>query len=286
MTFATVFPVSTHNYQLRYWMAQAGIDPDRDVRLVVVPPPQMVANLEAGNIDGYCVGEPWNGRAVAAGLGKVVITSHEIWNNGPEKVLGVNLEWAEKNANTHKALIRALVETARWMDEPANRLEVATLISGPAFLNTPVDIVKMSMLGTFQYALDEPPHPLPDFNVFYRYAATFPWKSHAAWLISQMARWGQINRPADAMQTASTIYRPDIYRDAVKPLGIPVPTIDAKTEGAHAHPWLLTAATGPIEMGPDRFFDGRTFDPRAAHDYLGNFAIARSIEAARPANSI
>ncbi|MEQ9528237.1 MAG: CmpA/NrtA family ABC transporter substrate-binding protein, partial [Parvibaculaceae bacterium] len=140
MTFAMVFPVSTHNYEIRYWMADAGIDPDKDVRLIVIPPPQMVANLRAQNIVGYCVGEPWNERAVIAGMGKTLITNHEIWNNNPEKVVGVNLDWAEKNPNTHMAMIRALVEAAQWMDKPENRLEVVEIISRKSYVNAPVDV--------------------------------------------------------------------------------------------------------------------------------------------------
>ncbi|MBO6906282.1 MAG: ABC transporter substrate-binding protein, partial [Parvibaculum sp.] len=202
MTFAMVFPVSTHNYEIRYWMADAGIDPDKDVRLIVIPPPQMVANLRARNIVGYCVGEPWNERAVIAGMGKTLVTNYEIWNNNPEKVVGVNLDWAEKNPNTHMAMIRALVEAAQWMDKPENRLEIVEIISRKSYVNAPVDVVKMSMTGTFRYAMDEEPRPLPDFNVFYRYAATFPWQSHAMWFISQMIRWGQIEKPIDIAKTA------------------------------------------------------------------------------------
>ncbi|MHB1241049.1 MAG: CmpA/NrtA family ABC transporter substrate-binding protein, partial [Gammaproteobacteria bacterium] len=229
MTFAQVFPVSTHNYQLRYWMAAAGIDPDNDVRLIVIPPPQMVANLRAGNIVGYCVGEPWNERAVKAGLGRALITSYELWNNNPEKVFGVNLEWAEKNPNTHKAAIMAMLEAARWMDRPENRMEVVEIISRRSYVHAPVDVVKMSMTGTFQYAQDEKPRPLPDFNVFYRYAATFPWHSHAQWFISQMIRWGQITQPVDIRKLSQEVYRLDLYREAAKELGIAYPTIDAKT---------------------------------------------------------
>ena len=273
MTFAMVFPVSTHNYELRYWMADAGIDPDNDIRLIVIPPPQMVANLQAKNIVGYCVGEPWNERAVIAGIGKVLITNYEIWNNNPEKVVGVNLDWAEKNPNTHMAMIRALVEAAQWMDNPENRLEVVDIISRKSYVNAPVDVVKMSMTGTFRYSMDEEPRPLPDFNVFYRYAATFPWKSHAAWFISQMIRWGQIDTPIDVLKTAGEVYRPDIYREAVKSIGIPVPAIDWKTEGEHAGPWTLTDATAPIEMGPDRFFNGAVFDPSQVLSYIDGFKV-------------
>ena len=160
-------------------------------------------------------------------------------------MVGVNLDWAEKNPETHKAMIRALVEAAQWMDKPENRLEVVEIISRKSYVNAPVDVVKMSMTGPFRYAIDEDPRPLPDFNVFYRYAATFPWKSHAAWFISQMIRWGQIEEPVDIRKTAGDVYRPDIYRDAVKDLGIPVPTIDWKTEGTHKESWTLTDATGP-----------------------------------------
>lgn len=273
MTFAVVFPVSTHNYEIRYWMADAGIDPDKDIRLIVIPPPQMVANMSAKNIVGYCVGEPWNERAVIAGIGKTLITNHEIWNNNPEKVVGVNLEWAEKNPNTHKAMIRALVEAAQWMDKPENRLEVVEIISRKSYVNAPVDVVKMSMTGTFRYSMDEEPRPLPDFNVFYRYAATFPWRSHAAWFISQMIRWGQIETPIDIAKTASDVYRPDIYREAVKELGIPVPTVDWKTEGQHDAGWTLTEATQPIEMGSDRFFNGDIFDPADIPAYIDSFAV-------------
>ncbi|BAU49454.1 nitrate ABC transporter [Sulfurifustis variabilis] len=273
MTFAVVFPVSTHNYELRYWMASAGIDPDNDVRLIVIPPPQMVANLSARNIVGYCVGEPWNERAVTAGLGRTIITNYEIWNNNPEKVFGVNLEWAEKHPNTHRAAIRALLEAAQWMDQPENRMEVVKIISQKSYVNAPEEVVKMSMTGTYQYGKNEAPRPLPDFNVFYRYAATFPWRSHAEWFIGQMIRWGQIEQPLDIRKTAAAVYRPDIYRDAAKALGIPVPTVDRKTEGTHAGPWTLTQATQPIAMGPDRFFDGMTFDPARPLAYLKSFEV-------------
>lgn len=273
MTFAVVFPVSTHNYELRYWMADAGIDPDNDIRLIVIPPPQMVANLQAKNIVGYCVGEPWNERAVIAGIGKVLITNYEIWNNNPEKVVGVNLDWAEKNPNTHMAMIRALVEAAQWMDKPENRVEVVEIISQKSYVNAPVDVVKMSMTGTFRYSMEEEPRPMPDFNVFYRYGATFPWRSHAVWFISQMIRWGQIDKPIDVLKTAGEVYRPDIYREAVKGMGVPVPSIDWKTEGENAAPWMLTDATSPIGMGPDRFFNGDVFDPSQVLSYIGGFKV-------------
>jgi nitrate/nitrite transport system substrate-binding protein len=273
LTFAMVFPVSTHNYQLRYWMASAGIDPDNDVRLIVIPPPQMVANLNAKNIAGYCVGEPWNERAVTMGIGKVLITSYEIWNNNPEKVFAVTQEWADKNPNTHKALLMAMIEASQWMDKPENRMEVVKIISDKSYVNAPIDVVKMSMTGTFQYQKDEKAKPLADFNVFNRYAATFPWRSHAEWFISQMIRWGQIEKPLNIKATAESIYRPDLYREAAKALGIAYPTIDSKTEGANSKIWTLNDATSPIQMGSDLFFDGKTFDPKKIVEYISNFDV-------------
>ncbi len=273
LTFAMVFPVSTHNYQLRYWMASAGIDPDNDVRMIVIPPPQMVSNLNAKNIAGYCVGEPWNERAVTMGIGKVLITSYEIWNNNPEKVFGVMQEWANKNPNTHKALLMAMIEASQWMDKPENRMEVVKIISDKSYVNAPIDVVKMSMTGTFQYQKDEKAKPLADFNVFNRYAATFPWRSHAEWFISQMIRWGQIEKPLNIKATAESIYRPDLYREAAKALGVAYPTIDYKSEGTNSKLWTLNDATSPIEMGSDMFFDGKTFDPKKIVEYIGNFEV-------------
>ena len=273
LTFASVFPVSTHNYELRYWMAAAGIDPDNDVRLIVIPPPQMVANLRSRNMDGYCVGEPWNMRAVDMGIGKVIITNYEIWNNNPEKVLGVTREWAEKHPNTHRAMIRALIEANRWMDRPENREEVVRIISQRAYVNAPESVVGMSMTGTLQFTPDEEPRPFPDFNVFYHYAATFPWRSHAAWFITQMIRWGQLDRPVDIHKVAESVYRPDLYREAAEDLGIDYPTIDYKPEGVHESNWTLEDATAPIAMGPDLFLDGKTFDPENLMAYLEGFRV-------------
>lgn len=273
LTFAMVFPVSTHNYQVRYWLASAGIDPDRDVHLTVIPPVHMAANLEAGVIDGFCVGEPWNSYAVEKGFGRTLVTSYEIWNNCPEKVLGVNRDWAEKYPATHMALIISMLDAARWIDNPANREEVTEILSRPEYINVPVDILRMSMTGTFRYAIDEAPCSIPDFNVFYRYAANFPWLSHAQWFISQMIRWGQITTPVNSYEAAREIYRVDIYRQACEFLSIPVPEADSKIEGAHDLPWQLHTERGDITMGSDRFIDGKLFDPANLQQYLDSFSI-------------
>ena len=274
MTFAMVFPVSTHNYELRYWLASAGIHPDNDIRLIVIPPPQMVANLQSKNIVGYCVGEPWNQRAVELGIGHALITDYEIWNNNPEKVFGVNKEWADANPNTHKAVVKALIEAAAWCDVPGNRKEVVNIISAKSYVNAPTDVVDNSMTGTWRYNKTEAPQPMADFNVFSRYAANFPWLSHAAWYLTQMIRWGQIEQAIDIKKTAAAVYRPDLYRQAAKELGFAAPTVDWKSEGTNKAPWTLKQATSPIAMGPDVFFDGMKYDPNKLMDYLKGFPVA------------
>lgn len=273
MTFAMVFPVSTHNYEIRYWMASAGIDPDNDVRLIVIPPPQMVANLKSNNIVGYCVGEPWNQRAVEMGIGKSIITNYEIWNNNPEKVFGVTKEWADKNPGTHKATVKALIEAAAWMDEPGNRKEVVKIISAKSYVNAPISVVDNSMTGTWTYSKKEGAISMPDFNVFHRYAANFPWYSDAVWFLTQMVRWGQIDTAIDLKKVAESVYLPDLYREAAKEVGVDAPTINYKMEGLHSKAWTLKEATKPIAMGPDMFFDGIKFDPNKPVEYLKQFPM-------------
>ncbi|MBI1776442.1 MAG: ABC transporter substrate-binding protein [Proteobacteria bacterium] len=259
--FAVTFPYASHNYLLRYWLAAAGIDPDRDIRLSVVPPPMMVAHLMARRIDGFCVGEPWNRRAVELGIGRIALTSYEIWNNHPEKVLGVSAGWAERHPDTHQALISALAEAQCWADDPGNRWEVARILTSGRYVDLPEDIVALSLTGGLCRAQNEPPEAVPDFHVFHRNAAGFPWLSHAEWTLTQMRRWGQLDPAVDIAATAAAVYRPDLYRGVAAGLGLNCPKADRKREGEHARPWALEGAAGPLAMGPDEFVDGRVFDP-------------------------
>ena len=262
LTFATVYPTSNHTYLLRYWLAAAGIDPDRDVRLVVVPPPQMVQRLSQGDIYGYCVGEPWNTLAVHEGIGCIVAAGHDVWNNAPEKVLAVSAAWAQRYPATHTALICALVEAARWLDEsPENRLQAARLLASEAYLNLPVEVIAASLTGQLTIDQRQTPRELADFHVFYRYAANFPWRSHALWMLSQMVRWGQLPADTDLLAAAHAVYRPDIYRLAVARLGVPLPAVDMKAEGGHRAGWKLGEGAGAVALGADRFIDGAVFDP-------------------------
>lgn len=275
LTFAMVFPESSHNYLLRYWMASAGIDPDEDVRLIVVPPPQMVSHLEQGLISGFCVGEPWNAHAVKHGMGHTLITSYDVWNNHPEKVFGVTRAWARQYPNTLQAVVMALLEACAWLDEENHRMEVCELLSQPCYVGCPEEELRMSMTGTFQFDPDAEPQSRPDFNVFHRYAANYPWRSHALWTLSQMMRWGQIEEVVDLTRIAAEVYQPDLYRKAAMALGYPVIEMEHKHEGEHSAPWVMNDGNHEIPMGADAFMDGRRFNPRDVMGYLNGFSINR-----------
>lgn len=273
LVFATVFPFSPHAYELRHWLAAGGVDPDRDLSLIVVPPPRMAESLRAGTVDGYCVGEPWNGRAVMAGLGRIVATSREIWAGRIEKVLGVTEAWAGRHPNAHRALIRALVEAARWIEGEGNAEEAARLLSSPRYVDAPLGLVRAAIEGSVRRAPAEAPERVPDFCVFHRHAANFPWRSQAVWYLTQMLRWGQADRPFDPRAVAAEAFRPDLYREAAGDLGIPCPATDSKPEGVHAGPWTLEDGGPPLAMGPDLFLDGRRFDPEDPIAYLRELPI-------------
>ncbi|MFT7176738.1 MAG: nitrate/nitrite transport system substrate-binding protein [Halioglobus sp.] len=231
-----VFPVSTHNYELRYWLAAGDIHPgfyaphkgdtsgtiDAQALLSVTPPPQMPSTLEAGTIHGYCVGEPWNQQAVFKGIGVPVITDYEIWKNNPEKVFGITKEFAEKYPNTTVRVVKALLRAARWLDENdnANRPAAVKILSESKYVGADYDVIANSMTGTFEYEKGDK-RDVPDFNVFFRYFATYPYYSDAVWYLTQMRRWGQISEPkSDAwyFELAKSVYRPDIYMTAAKEL--------------------------------------------------------------------
>lgn len=257
ITFATVFNFSSHQIQLRYWLASAGIDPDRDVQLVIVPPPQMTDRLAAGEIDGFCVGDPWNSLAVLRGVGRILISGYEIWNNRIEKVIGTNRDWVERNPLTHKQMVMALIEAAEWLDRPENRLEGVEIMAKPDYIGPEAaEAIRLSMLGVVRYGLDAAPEHMPDFFVFNRYSANFPWRSQAEWYLTEMRRWKLIDPATDVAAVADAVYRTDLYREAAAALDKPFPLIDRKPEGLHAGPWTLAQASAPIPMGADLFFDG------------------------------
>ena len=273
LKFAMVYPYSSHNYEIRYWMASAGIDPVKDIQLSVIPPQYMVRNLREGLIDGYCVGGPWNSYAVSEDVGKILITGYEIWNNSPEKVLGVTQEWAEKYPNTHLALIKSLLEAAAWIDDSENRIEVVDVLAMDKYIGISKEVIKMSMSENFQYQSDGQSISIPDFNVFHRYQANFPWYSHAAWIITQMYRWGQLDEAINIKQVVESIYRPDIYTKAATELGIRFPSVNYKTEGQHHSSWSMDDNGVEFKMGADVFLDNNVFDPEKIIDYLTGFEV-------------
>jgi len=254
LEFGMVFPVSTHNYEIRYWMAMSGIDPDADTTLKVVPPPQMVANLQAGNIDGYCVGEPWNERAVMANLGSSLVTNYDIWNNKPEKVLMSTKSFADKNPETTQAVMQSIIEAQKWLDASwDNRKEASAILSKKEYVNAPKDIIDNSMTGTFQFLKGKPSEPNPMFNVFANNYAAYPFYSHGMWYLTQMIRWGQINKAIDMKKTVEAVYRPDLFAKAAKSVGYSLPASPWKIDGKDQY---------------NKFIDGKVFDPNHAVDYI------------------
>jgi nitrate/nitrite transport system substrate-binding protein len=278
-----VFPVSTHNYELRYWLAAGGIKPgyyapekgdiagtiDADALLSVTPPPQMPATLEAGTIYGYCVGEPWNQQAVFKGIGVPVITDYEIWKDNPEKVFGLTKEFTEKYPNTTIRIVKALIRAGKWLDENnnANRAEAVKILSKPNYVGADYDVIANSMTGTFEYEKGDK-RSVPDFNVFFRYNATYPYYSDAVWYLTQMRRWGQIAEYKTDdwySKTASEVYRPDIYRKAAHEL------IEQGLVSADEFP-DFDKETG-YRKPQTEFIDGVTYDGTKPNAYLDQFAI-------------
>ncbi len=283
-----VFPVSTHNYELRYWLAAGGLHPgfyaphkgdisgqiDADVLLSVTPPPQMPATLEAGTIYGYCVGEPWNQQAVFKGIGVPVITDYEIWKNNPEKVFGMTKEFTEKYPNTTIRIVKALLRAAKWLDENdnANRMEAVEILSRSEYVGADAEVIANSMTGTFEYEKGDK-REVPDFNVFFRYFATYPYYSDAVWYLSQMRRWGQIAEPKEDAwydEVARKVYRPDLYAIAAKALidegymtAVDFPDFDSET--GYRDP-------------QSEFIDDITFDGRTPNAYLEKFPIGLTDE--------
>ena len=289
---AMVFPVSTHNYELRYWLAAAGIHPgfysstdisgqiDAEALLSVTPPPQMPATLEAGTIYGYCVGEPWNQQAVFKGIGVPVITDYEIWRNNPEKVFGVTAEWAEANPNTHVAVVKALIRAAMWLDadDDANRPAAVEILARPEYVGADEEVIANSMTGTFEYERGDE-RAVPDFNVFFRYYATYPYYSDAVWYLTQMRRWGQIPEgKTDGWyhEIAKSVYRPDVYLEAARLL----------VEQGHASEADFPWDTDGFRPPQSEFIDAVTFDGREPNAYLERFAIGLKGDARVTSNTI
>ncbi len=278
-----VFPVSTHNYELRYWLAAGGLKPgyyaplkgdtsgtiNADVLLSVTPPPQMPSTMEAGTIYGYCVGEPWNQQAVFKGIGAPIITDYEIWKNNPEKVFGITEEFSRKYPNTTTHLVKALIRAAKWLDENnnANRMEAVKILAKPNYVGADVKVIANSMTGTFEYEKGDT-RAVPDFNVFFRYNATYPYYSDAIWYLTQMRRWGQIGEyKPDAwyVDIAKKVYRPDLYQIAAEEL-----IAEGKVKKAE-FPAFATETGFRAPMSD--FIDNISYDGTKPNAYIDSFPI-------------
>ena len=247
------YPYSSHNYELRYWLAAGGVDPDRDVRLAVVPPPMTSDALAAGAIDGFCVGAPWNMIASEKGVGRIVATKQDIWASSPEKVIGLRPDWANRNRDSVSRLILALDAAARWCDDPANHDALAELLAQEANLDAPVDIIRHVLAGKFALDAKGNTRVVPNYFVFHGERANCPSSTQALWVYSQMVRWGQVEYSAEGAATAASAFRADLYAAA---LGLS----ESPCEEATADP----------------FIDGRSFDPDDLEAYIRGFGTKRA----------
>jgi ABC-type nitrate/sulfonate/bicarbonate transport system substrate-binding protein len=267
LVFGVVHPHSAHNYALRYWLHASGIAPEQDIDIVIVPPPILPDALAAGRIDGYCVGEPWNSVAALRGDGVIVTSISAIWRSSPEKVLGVDASFAERHPQVVDAILRALYRAAVWCAAEENRDTLAVLLARPDYIGVTPEAILPALSGNVPLGTGHTVRD-PDFYIPLARAATFPWKSQAAWFYSQMVRWGHAPWSEDNARHAVDVYRPDIYRRALAGLAVPLPSADSKVEGALKAARPFEAAGGELVLGPDDFFDGQIFLPEETRAYV------------------
>lgn len=268
LRFGVVHRYSSHNYMLRYWLAGVGLQPDRDVEIVVTSPPFAAEALAKGDVDGICVGEPWNSIAVDQGVGRIALATAQIWRRGVEKVLAVRSEGLERNRDAIERLVRALHRAAAHFVDVGNAADNARILSRPAYLDAPDDTILRAITDRIRLVQGAEAIHYPDFMFQYREAANFPWRSQAMWLYSQMARWGHAEASEAGFAAAANVFRPDIYRSALMHTDAILPGASAKVEGANAMPRGASSQTGRLILGEDQFFDQLQFDPDRAMDYV------------------
>jgi len=267
LRLGVVHQTSSHNYELRYWLTASGISPERDVELVVLPPPLLPDALGAGGIDGYCVGEPWNSVGVAGKGAHIATVKAAIWQSSPDKVIGMRSAWAQEHPELVSAVIRAIYRAGSWCADPANLEDAANIMAGPAYLDKDTALVRRALTGLLDVGAGVT-RTVPGFFIPHAGVANFPWKSHALWYYSQMVRWGEVAASPQAAAIAADSFRPDLYRAALAPLNVNLPVADSKLEGARAAAGTMPGQTGPVTLLPDRFFDSAVFDPNDIEAYL------------------
>jgi len=251
LTFAMTFPPGTHAMWMRYWLAAGGIHPDTDVSLITIPPAQMVANMKIGKMDGFCVGEPWNARSIADGIGYTAITTQQLWKNHPEKVCAFTAEFADRNPKTVKAVLKALHEASVWLDKLPNRAEQCDIVSQPTYINCPKDLILGRLQGKYDYG-DGRTLQDPDYMIFSGRNCNYPQPKYAVWWLTQFRRWGMVIGTPDYAGVAKQVMRTDIYEEAMKEIG-------------YKH--------GGLDNKPETLFDGVTFDPAKAEAYAKGFKV-------------
>jgi NitT/TauT family transport system ATP-binding protein len=270
LRFGVVHRYSSHNYMLRYWLAANGIRPDHDVEIVTIAPPFCADALEAGEVDGICVGEPWNSVAVERGAGRIVLATAQIWRRGVEKVLALREAVLDDRRDEIEALLRALVATARHFVNPANWTANAGILARAEYLDGSAELIERAISDRLLLARGGRIVPYSDFMFQYREAANFPWVSQAEWLYSQMVRWdGPGFDPADAAR-AARVFRPDVYRSALLGTGEPLPGASSKVEGSLGQTTVVGTQQGVMTLERNQFFDGRIFDPADIPGYLAS----------------
>ncbi|MGV3742085.1 MAG: CmpA/NrtA family ABC transporter substrate-binding protein [Burkholderiaceae bacterium] len=252
-TFAQTFPTGTHAMWLYYWLAAHGIDPMKDTKIITVPPPQMVANMRVGNMDGYCVGEPWGHRAIADGIGITGVTTQDIWRDHPEKVLGTSAEWVKKYPNTARAMTAAILEASKWIDASlSNKNKMAQTIADKSYVNTSVDVINQRILGRYQNGLGKTWDD-PNYMKFYNDGAVnFPYLSDGMWFLTQHRRWGLLKQDVDYLAVAKQINQIDLYKDAAGMAKVSVPK---------------------SPMRSSKLIDGVVWDGKDPKAYAGSFKI-------------
>jgi nitrate/nitrite transport system substrate-binding protein len=251
LTFAMTFPPGTHAMWARYWLGSGGINPDKDVNLIVIPPAQMVANMKIDKMNGFCVGEPWNARAIADKIGFTATTTQKLWKDHPEKVCAFTEEFATKNPRTVKAVLKALHLSSVWIDKLENRQRMADVVSQATYINCPPEIILGRLLGKYDYG-DGKQEQDPNYMIFSQRECNFPQKTFGLWWLSQFRRWGMVKSAPDYQGIVNKVVRQDIYMEAMKDMGV---------------------ATRFKDMQKQTFFDGGVFDPADPEKYAFSFAV-------------
>ncbi|MBV7407838.1 ABC transporter substrate-binding protein [Maritimibacter sp. DP1N21-5] len=254
------FPFSMHGELLYYWLSALGLPAPQGVEVRTVPPPLMAEAIASGEIDAFCVGEPWGSIAVEKGVAHLLLPSRAIWQGAPEKVLAVRAGWADDEPELSARLIRAVWRAQRWLFAPDSRALAGELLSRPEYLDMPVEVIDRALSGNLCISPDGDLRQVADFVTFYKNGASFPWRSQAQWIGYQLAARMGLDR-VEALRRSERVFRPDLYRAALTPAGATLPTASSKIEGSIDQETPVASGAGRLFLGPDSFFDGKTFDP-------------------------